>query len=193
MSATAPAPLRPSFVRSETEVAAEAVMCLFGTGLLGTGSRTLIRVAEITHIPMGDLKAAWERNQKYGYRPPTSRSIPADVVQLPDAEAVVAAMPPQVQAATRQRLATKNPSAGKRICSRCREVKDWAEFGLKDRRTGSLKSACRPCTQAYQRDRYLAVSEADACASCDLALVEGDEVEACDVELRHVACGRRAS
>lgn len=195
-------------IRTEVEVAAEAIMALFATGLVGTGAQRLVRVSEVTSIPMDELRAAWQRNERRGYRPPMLRTTaPGPAPAIGD---VVSPMPSRFQAANRVRVERKNPTPTTRRCSRCGEAKDRSEFGIKNRRTGQLKSMCRPCMSEYQRDRYVAVADSglvasasairldasspfvgDPCTHCGHSLAAGDDVRIADVDLCHTTCGGR--
>lgn len=187
-------------VRTEVEVAADAVMALFDSGIIGNSAHTLARVAEITCIPVSELRAAWERIKRRGYRAPSTRAA------TPTAPPPPAAPLPSLVRANERRWVKKNPAPGQRICSKCHETKPVAEFDIKNQRTGEMKSWCRPCFRGYQRERYVKASEAgmvtairmllqagspfigDACRSCGHPLNAGEEVEACDVVVRHVCC-----
>lgn len=196
---------RPHAVRTEVEVAADAIMAVFETGLMGSGAERLVRVAEITGIPVPELRAAWERIKRRGYRPPSMRAA------APEAPPASADPPSTSQAtslarANADRLARKTPAPGLRICARCKATKPFAEFDIKNQRTGQMKSWCRSCTKEYHRERYLKATEvglisnirllieagspflASPCEACGRALAVGEEVEACDVALRHTKC-----
>lgn len=196
---------RPHAVRTEIEVAADAIMAVFETGIMGSGAERLVRVAEIAGIPVPELRAAWERNQRRGYRPPSMRAAAA---KASPPQAAPPSTPQQhgLARANERRWAKKNPAPGLRKCACCDETKAVAEFDIKNQRTGQMKSWCRPCTKAYQRERYLKATEvglisnirllieagspfvATPCVACGVDLTVGEEVEACDVALRHTQC-----
>jgi hypothetical protein len=104
------------------------------------------------------------------------------------------------------RMAEKNPEPGKRICSRCKELKPVEDFGIKDKRYGSRKLMCKPCMSEYQHDRYLSsakleklgpvlrfiLDEGDEhagyiCPNCRQPCRIGDEVVVTDAVLHHAS------
>src|SRR5919107_252489 len=52
-------------------------------------------------------------------------------------------------------LAEKEPVAGKRLCSRCKELKPRTQYRVKRKDTGQLHSICIPCRKEYGAERYL--------------------------------------
>jgi hypothetical protein len=94
----------------------------------------------------------------------------------------------------------KNRPDGTRRCAGCRAWKPVAEFDYKDRKRGILRSHCRPCWKAYQRERYVAANrraiivdllEGDDCVGtvclvCGQVLAIGDRVLADGI--RHEKC-----
>lgn len=100
------------------------------------------------------------------------------------------------------------PDGPERRCTRCKEWKpaDHEHFGFSDAKTRRLRSWCRPCWNAYQRERYVTRAQeeqlADAgltwtleedvkvlsCAKCGGSLLAGQEVVG-HTEIAHTSCG----
>jgi hypothetical protein len=103
-----------------------------------------------------------------------------------------------------RRRSTAKQHAGMRRCNRHDEAKGaWlpvSAFSVKNRATGTLRSWCRECVSAYQRERYVRVAskhvtvelvEGDRCIGhdcpdCGLPFEIGDRVRGAD--LRHEEC-----
>lgn len=59
------------------------------------------------------------------------------------------------RAENERRKAKKEPLPGKRICGRCRALKDLDQFNMKNKWTQERNAWCRDCTKAYSKERYL--------------------------------------
>lgn len=179
--------------RTETEVAAEAVMAVVESGLIHKDARTIANVAAITSIPVAALRDAWRRIQDRGYRPP--RDLPTLSLVPPPASSS-----PNLSRDRRPYKAT-HPTPETRICSKCGEAKPLSAYLVKNHKTGNVHTMCRDCSNAYKRERYVHIGEVKiavellegdacighACLKCGKPFVVGERVVADN--LRHEECG----
>jgi hypothetical protein len=183
--------------RSEVEVAADAVWALFACEMLPKKPQLIARAAMAAGIPVGALRDADGRRRAHVTHRPVLASVPAPTTPKQ----------PNTGPATAARVAAKNPEPGLRRCSFCEQVKPFADFGVKDRPSGRLKSMCKPCEKAYQRERYLTVQKVKAlnavgltfvvsasddvdgvaCIDCLQPIRPGQEVHG-STSLHHVSC-----
>lgn len=157
--------------RNEIELAADVLWRLFDVGILPQTAIMVARVAKETGVPSSALQQASRRP----FREPSARRIPPSVAPI---TAPAPSTSRNLDRANKKRFDAKNPEPGQRICSRCKETKPVEEFDIKNRKTGQLKSFCRPCVKEYQADRYLSAAKAEALntARLEFTVAEGDGV-----------------
>lgn len=185
--------------RLEVDIAADAVWSLFAAGLLPLNAATISAAVRAARIPLAKLQEAQQRHETRHVERPRPQPARARHKNAPHQ--------PNIGAALAAKIAAKNPTPTTRICSRCHDELPAGQFGIKDKKTGALKSMCRPCMLDYQRHRYLSVqkqhllnaaritfvvSEADdivglACSECGAPIRAGQEVEG-DAALHHTVC-----
>ena len=114
--------------------------------------------------------------------------------------------PGWLRKADRDRLAAKTPSPGRRVCSQCEEELPVDDFEVMNPKTGSRMPWCRTCGKARRRRRFASAAElgvatfvrallaedspfvGETCPDCGQHLEVGQQIEGCDVIVRHVAC-----
>jgi hypothetical protein len=80
------------------------------------------------------------------------------------------------RAANERARAKKEPVPGKRLCNRCGELKDVANFHLMNSRTGKRRPECKTCVAIWRRDRYLSSAKLEKLgAVLRFILEDGDE------------------
>jgi hypothetical protein len=206
----------PPKLRTEAEVAADAIVAILDARIVPFTPGTIGRLSMATGVPVAMIKKAWESKEAgYGGLRPTRRPIadqrsepPAPVTPVTPPAPVRKPAKPQGAAAHRNatRTAAVHPEPGKRRCATCKLVKPLEEFGWRNRAKGQRCSFCHDCYKSYQRERYLSVGKTKRlatllrfvvceedhleldCITCHLPIEAGQEVVADDVKLCHASC-----
>lgn len=194
----------PLTARTESEVVADVVAQLALGGFLKSTTRDALadaaRSVGVTPRALGD---ALLRRRRLPYVAPSPLRV-VTVQHEPEPERPA---PKMLVAAPRRDRPTRRKAApallNRRLCCRCKEWKPFDAFDVKDRRTGALRSMCRPCLSDYQRTRYLTVAKlaalealgidpaqvgATTCACCGEPIGAGPWVVEGVAALRHRAC-----
>jgi hypothetical protein len=197
---------RPPGGRTERQVAADVIVRLLEGGVLSRTPSVIARAAAAVGIPVELVRRSWATQS--AVKPDrTSVGVGDDLVPLARPEPVYSPnYSEKMKAANAARRARKEPVPGKRICSRCRELKPVEAFPIKNKRTGGRRSMCGECFRSYQRNRYLSVEQGERlktllrfvvgeedhlegdCITCQMPIEVGQEVVADDVKLSHASC-----
>lgn len=205
----APRPQRsqPNRGRTEVDVAADVLWRLFARKLIPSKPHIARFACHVVGITVADLGAAQTRYERAEADGDVDEDHwPGEPQPEPVALTLVANAGKRTEAGTLAKVTKKNPTPTTRRCSRCRKVKPRHEFGVKNARTGTLKSMCAECMKEYQHERYLTVRKAAAlqhvlqfvvgeadqcvgakCPACQRAIAIGEEVRG-TARLEHVEC-----
>jgi hypothetical protein len=205
---------RPPGGRTERDVAAEVIARLLKGGVLSRSPAVVARAAAAVGVPVALVREKWARDGL--------ATVPFDGTLVQDQERStpvrpVSEPPPdrpewknrnaaRLRQYNRKKWERKNPEPGKRVCSRCKELKPVSDFAVKDKGKGTLRSMCNPCVKDYQHDRYLSSAKLEKlgpvlrfiledgdehagmiCPDCRQPCRVGDEVIATDAVLHHAS------
>jgi hypothetical protein len=155
----------PPQPRTEADVAADAIVAILDARIVPFTPGMIGRLSMATGVSVAMIKKGWElKDSGYGGLRPTRRPV----AEQPAGPVVTRKTPEpryapnyngNTRAANERARSKKEPVPGKRLCSRCGELKPKNEFNMSNPRTGKLRPECRSCTAAYHRERYLSVEQ----------------------------------